>query len=430
MLASGGGNYGNNTTVIETVCVPQLACFRLTVNDAGGNGISGGGWKLTDNFGRIIVDNTGNGGAFTSSCTTGDAWCNQPSSTQTLIATQCGRLNWLANEVIIASANAAVSAQWGIGDQTDDGYQFWFENPLGGYTRRIFRNHATSGGNGPANALRASKLALATIVTNPLPANTLLNVRVRARVNGVNGAWGPACQFKIDPNSCTLTKLQDIVTSPNFSCGVTGKVVGASGNTGRIFAKVVTSGGVPAAAYRFEIVQPSAGYTRVFSQASAVLQLGNWSTNPLLCGTWVYNVRVAASFDGGVTFCPYGDVCTVGITNGNDVPLCTLVIGVNDGEGDRMADQPVTPEFLLYPNPNRGEQLFVNLTDIAADVNLVTVDIYDSFGKRVHTATLPVQDGLLQQNTLDLRADLAAGLYLVNVTAGDFTTTERLVIQR
>ena len=430
VLASGGGSYGNNTTVNETVCIPQLACFRLTVNDAGNNGITGGGWTLTDNFGRLIVDNTDNGGAFTSSSTTGEPWCNEPSSTQTLIATHCGRTNWLPNDVLIASANAAVSGQWGIGDQTDDGYQFWFENPVGGYTRRIFRNHATSGGNGPANALRASKLALGSIVTNPLPANTLLNVRVRNRVNGVNSAWGPVCLFMINPTSCTLTKLNDDSNSPNYSCGVTGKVVGASGNAGKLFAKVVTSGGNPATNYRFQFVNTAEGYTRQVTQTSAGLLLGNWNTNPLLCGTHVYDVRVAASFDGGTTYCPYGDVCTVEITNNNATPLCTPIGAFTGGEGDRVADDVIAPEFLLYPNPNRGEQLFVSLTNIAADVNVVTVDLFDMFGKRVMTATLPVQDGLLQNNTIDISRDLAAGLYMVNVTAGDYTTTERLVIQR
>jgi hypothetical protein len=437
VLAS-GGIYGNNTTVNESICVPQQACFRLMVSDAGGNGINGGGWRLTDNTGRIIVNNTGNGAAFGSIAITGEPWCNVPTSTQTLIASHVDRSNWLPNDVLIANANADVSAQWGIGDQTDDGYQFWFENPVGGYTRRIFRNHATSGGHGPANAMRATKLALASIVTNPLPQNTMLNVRVRARVNGVNGNWGSVCIFMINPTSCTLTKLNDDSTSPNYSCGVTGKVVGASGNAGKLFAKVVTSGSNLPTHYRFEFVQAAQGYARVITQTGAGLLLRNWSTNPLLCGTWVYDVRVAASFNGGTTFCPYGDVCTVGITNNNNTPLCTPHDDDDDdddgddltGAGSRSAQQFAAPQATLYPNPNRDGQLFVSLTDITADVNVVMVDLYDMFGKRVLTATLPVQDGLLLNNDLELNSELPAGLYLVNITAGEFTTTERLVIQR
>ena len=45
------------------------------------------------------------------------------------------------------------------------------------------------------------------------------------------------------------------------------------------------------------------------------------------------------------------------------------------------------------------------------------------------TATLPVQDGFLN-TALELAPDMAAGLYMVNVTAGDNTRSERLVIQR
>jgi len=40
-----------------------------------------------------------------------------------------------------------------------------------------------------------------------------------------------------------------------------------------------------------------------------------------------------------------------------------------------------------------------------------------------------VQDGFLN-TALELSPDMAAGLYMVNVTAGDITKTERLVIQR
>ena len=423
-----GGNYGNNTTNNVNVCVPQGNCFNLTFTDAGGNGIQGGGWKLTDNNGRRILDNVGNGGCFTTTSTTAEAFCNEPASAQTVIAIHCDKENWLPTDVIIASADAAVIAQYGIGDQTDDGYQFWFQNPCGGYNRKIFRNHATSGGQGPANALRATKLALSTIVTNPLPANTLLNVRVRARVNGVNAAWGPACRFKIDATACTITQLNNYNASPNYSCGASGKIVGASGNTGKIFANVVTSGGNPATHYRFQFSVAGEGYLRNVVSTNAACVLGVWATNPLLCGTYTYDVRVQASFDGGTTYCPFGPVCTVTITNSQPSPYCTTPSAMVE-QTDVRSDNFDGGDFAMYPNPNRGDRLFVNMSGFDATVNIVTVEIYDGFGKRVMTATLPVQDGFLN-TALELSPDMAAGLYMVNVTAGNITRTERLVIQR
>ncbi|MFN8408714.1 MAG: hypothetical protein U0V45_05185 [Flavobacteriales bacterium] len=50
-----------------------------------------------------------------------------------MIGIHCDKTNWLPTDVIIASEDPAVSAQWGIGDQTDDGYTFWFLDPCGSY---------------------------------------------------------------------------------------------------------------------------------------------------------------------------------------------------------------------------------------------------------------------------------------------------------
>ena len=50
------------------------------------------------------------------------------------------------------------------------------------------------------------------------------------------------------------------------------------------------------------------------------------------------------------------------------------------------------------------------------------------FGKLVATRTLPVQDGRLN-TAVNFDQELAPGLYLVNLTAGEHRYTERLVIQ-
>ena len=83
----------------------------------------------------------------------------------------------------------------------------------------------------------------------------------------------------------------------------------------------------------------------------------------------------------------------------------------------------------LYPNPNNGDQLFINLTEVSADVNTVSVDIYDLAGKRVSARTIVVSDGLVN-TSIDINGELANGLYMVNITAGEKTYNERLVIQK
>ncbi|MBK7754304.1 MAG: T9SS type A sorting domain-containing protein [Flavobacteriales bacterium] len=60
---------------------------------------------------------------------------------------------------------------------------------------------------------------------------------------------------------------------------------------------------------------------------------------------------------------------------------------------------------------------------------LVTVDIVDVFGKRVMSVTETAQNGSLN-TVLALDNSLASGMYTVQVTAGDKTFTERLVINK
>jgi hypothetical protein len=56
------------------------------------------------------------------------------------------------------------------------------------------------------------------------------------------------------------------------------------------------------------------------------------------------------------------------------------------------------------------------------------VDIYDLTGAVVSSRTIAVNDGMVYQ-VLDLK-EMASGLYMVNITAGNERYTERLVISR
>jgi hypothetical protein len=159
----------------------------------------------------------------------------------------------------------------------------------------------------------------------------------------------------------------------------------------------------------------------------------NWTTGtPLECSK-TYEVDVRVSLDGGATWCfgPGSSSQTAACADAEDWGRVCLVT-INPcleamGAGSSMARQG-DGTFTLYPNPNRGDQLFVSLSSVAAGVNAVNVDVYDLTGKRVMARTIAVQDGFVKTN-LDLNGDLAGGMYLVNITAGDKTYTDRLVIQ-
>jgi 2',3'-cyclic-nucleotide 2'-phosphodiesterase (5'-nucleotidase family) len=409
IIQSGGGAYPSNATVTDLTCVPN-GCYVLRVFDAGGDGITGGGYILRTAGGDRIIDNRNN---FTSggvSAVIGNGGFCLPLGTDKLIFTSCDKLDWVNNQFIVAAENPAVSAQFGVGNQTDDGYQFWWFDPNGSYGYSKFRSHATSDGSG-SGATRACNARINNWSPNQIPTGVLMNVKVRSRVNGANSAWGPVCRFKIDPvaAACPLTKLMDIPGNSFFSCGVTRNW----GGSNRIAARPVN--GATQYQFRFESTELSAPVVRTSS--TYVLQL-NW--NPALANG-VYQVQVRAFVNGQwcATNLPWGDVCNVTITNSpasmSSMPVETSVTTVD-------------AQLSMFPNPNRGDLLNVSLSAVEEGVNTVSVDIYDLAGAVVSSRTIAVNDGMVYQ-VVELN-EMAEGLYMVNITAGSKRYTERLVINK
>ncbi|MCB9169889.1 MAG: T9SS type A sorting domain-containing protein [Flavobacteriales bacterium] len=401
-----GSGYSDNMNYMESCCLPD-GDYVLTFFDSMGDGMSTGGYRLLDGNNERIIDNW-NDGVFGSTSSTGRAF-HVPLGTDHVIFGDCDREDWQPTEFIVASPNAAVSAEWGVGDQTDDGYQFWFSNPDGGYNRLILRNHATSGGYGPAGPTRACHLRLNSMVTLPLPYDVLLNVRVRSLVNGVYSAFGPACRFMMPstPPSCPTTMLIDNPNNPNYSCGVE-RVFGGSD---KVYCYPVSG----ANKYRWSFRNSDEGFLRNIASNNAGLVL-NWVTLPLVDGGQ-YWVLVQASFDNGANYCPFGDSCMVTINNA----AAAL--------SERSAMVDTEQNINLFPNPNNGDQVYLTMNDLPEGVENVSVEMFDMYGKRVMSTTLTGQDGMIN-SVMYLDRSLASGLYTVNLTAGDHAWTQRLMINK
>ncbi len=131
-----------------------------------------------------------------------------------------------------------------------------------------------------------------------------------------------------------------------------------------------------------------------------------------------YEVDVRAFKNG--QWCPWGDVCT-------------LNIGVDPG-AQAGADQSVMREVAniqinLWPNPNHGDQVNLSLSEVPQGTSTVSVNMFDLYGKKVLARTITTS-GSLVNTIIDLDGGMAAGIYMVNITAGGNNYTQRLVIQR
>jgi hypothetical protein len=423
---AGGGFFPPNASVTDFCCLPD-GCYRMRVLDSFGDGMVTGGFtggyilRTTGTNDRIIDNRNNFDGVFDgdlSAISGGQGFC-LPIGNDKLIFTSCDKLDWINGQYVVATPNAAVSAEWipnGANNVQDNnsGYEFWIFDPNGSYSFRRFRSHNISDGFGPASATRACHMKLNNWgVASQVPANVLMNVRVRARINGVNGEFGPACRLEINPTlaACPQTQLMNIPGDPNFSCGATR----AWGNGNFVHARPVSG----ANRYQFRFRLPAEGFEVVRTTTTYFAQL-NWPVLPLQDGK-TYDVDVRVSKNGGATWCslsdPWGIVCQLTIDN----------TPANSGN-QNFAAEGAAGDLRMFPNPNRGDVLNFSLSAIEEGVNTVSVDIFDLYGKRVSTRIIAVTDGNVN-TILDLNGELAAGMYVVNITAGETIYTERLVIQ-
>jgi hypothetical protein len=363
--------------------------------------------------GARIIDNRNNFSTGTVSTINEDASFCLPIGTDRPIFTSCDKLDWVNNQFIVASLNTDVSDEWQDGlpysaQDPTSGYEFWFFNPNGGYSFRVFKALNNASGMGTTFSRAAHLLLNNWAAANHIPHNQLMNVRIRGVVNGQPTEWGPACRFKIDPAAaaCPKTNLMDIPGNAFLSCGqyrlwATNQAVHARPVAG-------------ASQYQFRFVALGEGHDITRTATSYWTRLGfNSATNQPLTNISIWEVSVRAMVNG--QWCEWGDMCTLNI--GTQSPGTVNMLGNEDVTGLNM-----------WPNPNRGDQVNISISEVPASVTTIAVDMFDLQGRRVMTRTIPTQGGMVK-TLMDLQGNLGTGLYMVNITVGEKIFSKRLMIQ-
>ncbi|MEB2342899.1 MAG: T9SS type A sorting domain-containing protein, partial [Flavobacteriia bacterium] len=86
-------------------------------------------------------------------------------------------------------------------------------------------------------------------------------------------------------------------------------------------------------------------------------------------------------------------------------------------------------EATLWPNPVRDGQVYLNIDGIGSATQQITVDVKDIYGQQVYGQAFG-NSGERFSTVLNLPADIASGVYLVNITVNGEVTTHRLSIVR
>lgn len=419
-IATGGPytDLGANGTVTQThnLCLPLTFgnCFTLRVMDAFGDGMCCsyglGNWQVRSPNGALLIadvfqgigvlaGSSDNGGDISPNANnplyTGHEFC-LPKGPSDIEANECGIYNNTLNNKVYTTAAA------GTGN-----YMFEFLNPDFGYRRRI--------------SVAQRYVKFSQLQTQPLVAGTYYFVRARrdaANDGFLNDNWGSGCDMGLDPAAVPgCAQLIDDIGAPTHSCGVNKSF----GYSDKVWATPVLG----ATQYRFRFtgsldpdgpngpLGPVVG-DRVITQASYVRVL-NWASYTLIEGE-TYNVQVEVLVSG--TWSGYcGNVCTVTIDN----PAFA---------GNNLNSAPVNETGMaLYPNPVRDGNVTLALDGLTGEENVVTVDVFDVFGKRVFTQTIGTEGATAINTVLELGGQLASGIYMVDVTAGEQKFVQRLSIQ-
>jgi subtilisin-like proprotein convertase family protein len=400
-------------TYTQATCLPD-GCYRLVVMDDGGDGIVNGGYILRTiaPTGARVIDNRNNfhsGGL--SQIAGGDGFC-LPLGNDRLLSASSDRLDLRRGPT--SACSDKLTADDSPNGTTGNAYQFWFYDPNGGLSFRY-----------PANGGGPNQVAMNHPHLAALQDGVLYNVRVRTRDQANQWrAWGPASRMRVDNDAaqCRPARLVDDASNPNLSCG---KVVvlppqaGSNGSGNMLTAYAVkrfNAGCVEQSANRYQF-----RFKDVDTQQIVAVLNGNalplavntvYMRRPMFLPCRVYEVEARASFNNGADWCPWG-------------PSCTVYTGGCQQNLNRAAERP---ELRLYPNPNAGDRFLVSMEGLVDGTAMLSLEIFDAFGKRVLARTIPVQDGFI--NTwVELNGELAAGLYVVSLGSGNEVFTRRLVVQ-
>ncbi len=257
-------------------------------------------------------------------------------------------------------------------------YEWEFTNTTLGYSFTRVRNQATT------SLLRTDVIGLQFGQT--------YNVRVRAKVGGIWGSFGP---------TCTLT-LGSIPTTQLIS-----NLCGASLNLSGWFYADNVSG---AQDYEWEFT--GNGYNFVIQRGAAIRSLARPSVIGLTNGQ-TYSVRVRANVGG--TWGAFGSSCSFTVNTSSTTRMMQEDLSLIEVESLENVI-----EFNAYPNPFNSN-FTVSVSGNENEGNKTLFEVFNALGERVYSKN--VTNDLFE---VDL-SNLSNGIYYAILSRGESRVAKKLV---
>ena len=399
MVATGGYYPLPNNLYSETLCLStdNGNCYSLALYDDNGDGLccsnGNGFWELRTVSGRLLLRDlfdgsidgfsSPSGSTQTPSYGSGHNFC-LPAGPANIMAYECGVFtNGMYDKVYSNKVTGATQ------------YQFEFSNPDAGYMRRIARPH--------------NYVVFYEMVSSPLVPGVVYFTRARTNEQGplASAHWGSGCDLGL--GIAQVVQCTQLIQAPAYghSCNETRSFTAPYNY---LYARPVTG----ATTYTFKITGDDGNYNSgiEFVRSTYILALG-WGTAeaPALTDQTTYQVQVRVTVNG-----IEGAYC------GN---VCNVVIDNNPGLGGQVL--PTLGNANLWPNPVRDGLVNMDLQGLQGADQRISVDIQDIYGQQVFAKEFG-NSGERFSTILQLPKDIAAGVYMVNITVNGQRSVQRLSI--
>ncbi|MEO0404542.1 MAG: T9SS type A sorting domain-containing protein, partial [Bacteroidota bacterium] len=304
-------------------------------------------------------------GCEASSSTTVEYDCEAQVPLTQLIPTDCGSSGRTLNEFVMCEPVEGASM-----------YHWQFRNPSTGLN---FEGYSIGNNN----------TFLLEEVTG-LGYHTFAEVKVRAQLGKMWGQFGEACVI-------TMSETVPTTALVEADCGIEELVFGNS---------VLCNPIAGAYAYHWNV----SGLAMDTTLITYVNELELYETAGFVEGE-VYEVQVAAEVED--LLAPYGDACNITFDNTNSL---------------EDLDQGATA-MLIYPNPNSGENISIEMWNLIEGLDVIELDVYDMSGKLVENIKLSPYGRTHFKQDYRFKHQLAPGLYFIRHSNGDEVKEEKLIVR-
>ena len=233
--------------------------------------------------------------------------------------------------------------------------------------------------------------------------NTLYNLQARALVNGVFSNYTPICQI--------TTPTAPAIPVPTVTSSQCGTTISSVNET--IFFQAVAN----ATSYEYRIIED--GTSNQFTASNGLYRISLASFGAIELNT-LYNLQARALVNG--VFSSYTPICQIttpsSFTKTSEIPDDIIL-------SDIVEQNETSSSLIIYPNPNQGQFLYLELAGINSNVQVMVTDISGKIMLRKELNT----NSQYVSETLKFENKLSPGFYMINVISGDQRMAKKLIVK-